>query len=271
MVLRMEIVRVIDAEGKIHFGCEVGNRVYRLEGDLYGEFKQTDELIQPVKRLAPIVPTAIFGIGQNYQKHAEEMGKPVPEYPVVFMKNPSSLLDPDGVIELPRALHSDRVDYECELAVVIGKDCKNVSVENALDYVLGYTCANDVSARDWQFDGGGGQWVKGKSFDTFCPLGPILVTADQIPDPQILPLRTIINGEMRQESFTGDMIFSVAELISFLSGSTTLRPGTVILTGTPEGVGAGSNPPRFLKQGDEVVVEITGIGMLHSSVADERI
>lgn len=181
----------------------------------------------------------------------------------------TSVLDPQGEIQLPRSLHSDQVDYECELAVVIGKRCKNVSVEDALDYVLGYTCANDVSARDWQKGHGGGQWVKGKSFDTFCPLGPILVTADRIPDPQILPIRTLLNGEVRQESYTGDMIFSVAQLISFLSGSTTLLPGTVILTGTPEGVGMAAKPPRFLKQGDELVVEITGIGMLHNTVVDE--
>jgi 2-keto-4-pentenoate hydratase/2-oxohepta-3-ene-1,7-dioic acid hydratase in catechol pathway len=166
-------------------------------------------------------------------------------------------------------LHSDQVDYECELAVVIGRECKNVPVEDALDYVLGYTCANDVSARDWQKFQGGGQWIKGKSFDTFCPLGPILLTADRIPNPQILPIRTILNGEIRQESYTGDMIFSVAELIAFLSGSTTLLPGTVILTGTPPGVGVAANPQRFLKPGDEVVIEITGIGRLKNSVLAE--
>lgn len=266
----MEIVRVLDAAGKTHYACEVGNRVFRLEGDIYGDFTQTEEELQPVRRLAPIVPTAIYGVGLNYRAHAVEMKVKLPEHPVIFMKSPSSVLDPESPIELPRALHSDQVDYECELAVVIGKRCKNVSIEDALSYVLGYTCANDVSARDWQKIYSGGQWVKGKSFDTFCPLGPILVTADRIPNPQILPIRTIVNGEMRQESFTGDMIFSVAELISFLSGSTTLMPGTVILTGTPEGVGVASVPPRFLKQGDEVVVEITGIGMLRNSVVDEQ-
>lgn len=265
----MEIVRVLDRKGEIQYGCEVGNRVYRLGGELYGEFWQTDELLDPVRRLAPVVPSMIYAIGLNYKAHAEETGAQLPEFPVVFTKSPSSVLDPEGTILLPRHLHSDQVDYECELAVVIGKPCKNVSPENALDYVLGYTCANDVSARDWQKKFGGGQWVKGKSFDTFCPLGPILVTADRIPNPQILPIRTILNGEVRQESFTGDMIFSVAEIISFLSGSTSLMPGTVILTGTPEGVGMAANPPRFLKQGDELVVEITGIGMLHSQVADE--
>jgi len=265
----MEIVRVENIDGAVCYGCEVGNQVFRLKGDLYGTFSCSDELLQPVRRLAPVVPTVIYGIGLNYREHAAEMGSPLPEYPVVFMKSITSLQNPSEPILLPRHLHSDQVDYECELAVVIGRDCKNVSVEHALEYVLGYTCANDVSARDWQKDHGGGQWVKGKSFDTFCPLGPILVTADCIPNPQILPIRTVLNGQIRQESFTGDMIFSVAEIIAFLSGSTTLRAGTVILTGTPPGVGVAANPPRFLKHGDEVVVEITGIGRIQNSVLAE--
>ncbi len=265
----MEIVRVENADGNIYYGSEVGNKVFRIEGDIYGEFVQTEERLNPIRRLAPVVPTAIYAIGLNYREHAAEMKAELPEYPVVFMKSPTSVLDPQRPILLPRHLHSDQVDYECELAVVIGKRCKNVSVEDALDYVLGYTCANDVSARDWQKFHGGGQWIKGKSFDTFCPLGPILVTADRIPNPQILPIRTILNGQIRQESFTGDMIFSVAEIIAFLSGSTTLEPGTVILTGTPPGVGTAATPPRYLKMGDEVVIEITGIGMLHNTVEAE--
>jgi len=134
---------------------------------------------------------------------------------------------------------------------------------------LGYTCANDVSARDWQKEHGGGQWVRGKTFDSFCPLGPVLVTADQIPNPQILPVRGILNSQVRQESWTGDMIFTVAEIVAFLSGSTTLMPGTVILTGTPPGVGMAAEPPRFLKTGDEVRIEITGIGVLHNPVVAE--
>ena len=266
----MEIVRVETVEGEICYGCEVGNQVFRLEGDLYGTFSQSDVLLQPVRRLAPVVPTAIYGIGLNYREHAAEVGAKLPEHPVVFMKSPTSVQHPNCPIILPRHLHSDQVDYECELAVVIGRDCKNVSVADALDYVLGYTCGNDVSARDWQKFQGGGQWVKAKSFDSFCPLGPILVTADRIPNPQILPIRTILNGQIRQESYTGDMIFSVAEIIAFLSGSTTLLAGTVILTGTPSGVGMASEPPRFLNPGDEVVVEITGIGSLKNSVKAEQ-
>ncbi len=265
----MNIVRVQNRDGSICHGVEKGSRVYRLEGDLFGRFEMSDEVLDPVKRLAPVEPPAIYAIGLNYRAHAREMKAELPEYPVVFMKSPTSVVDPYEPIVLPRYLHSDQVDYECELAVVIGKRCKNVTAAEALDYVLGYTCGNDVSARDWQKFHGGGQWIKGKSFDTFCPLGPILVTADQIPDPQILPVRTILNGTIMQESFTGDMIHSVAELIAFLSGSTTLLPGTVILTGTPPGVGAAADPPRFLKPGDEVVIEITGIGMLHNPVLAE--
>jgi 2-keto-4-pentenoate hydratase/2-oxohepta-3-ene-1,7-dioic acid hydratase in catechol pathway len=265
----MEIARVETRDGSIYYGCEVGNHVYSLEGDLYGAYTQGTTLLDPVRRLAPVEPTAIYAIGLNYREHAAEMNSALPEYPVVFMKSTTSVLDPESPIVLPRHLHSDQVDYECELAVVIGKTCKNVAVEDALSYVLGYTCANDVSARDWQKNHGGGQWIKGKSFDTFCPLGPILVTADRIPNPQILPIRTMLNGEIRQESFTGDMIFTVAELIAFLSGSTTLLPGTVILTGTPPGVGVASVPQRFLKPGDEVAIEISGIGMLRNPVVAE--
>ncbi|MGC6423350.1 MAG: fumarylacetoacetate hydrolase family protein [Lentimonas sp.] len=265
----MEIARIQEADGSIHYGSEVGNQVYRIEGDIYGEYHQTDQLLAPTKRLAPVVPTTIFGIGLNYCEHAAETGSALPEHPIVFMKNPAAICNPGDPIVLPRHLHSDQVDYEAELAVVIGKTCKNVSASDALDYVLGYTCANDVSARDWQKFHSGGQWVKGKSFDSFCPLGPNLVIAQRIPNPQILPIRGILNGDIRQESWTGDMIFSVAEIIAFLSGSTTLLPGTVILTGTPSGVGMASDPQRFLKQGDEFTVEITGIGCLRNSVIAE--
>ena len=265
----MNIVRVLNRDGRVCFGEERRRRVCRIEGDIFGAFSVTDEVLDPVKQLAPIIPSQIYAIGLNYREHADEMGSEVPEYPIVFSKSVTSLLDPDGAIELPRHLHSDQVDYEGELAVVIGRACKNVGASDALDYVLGYTCANDVSARDWQKFHGGGQWMKGKSFDTFCPLGPIMVTADDVPDPQILPLRTILNGQIVQESFTGSMIFSVAELIAFLSASTTLLPGAVILTGTPPGVGVAADPPRFLKPGDELVVEITGIGMLHNKVVAE--
>jgi 2-keto-4-pentenoate hydratase/2-oxohepta-3-ene-1,7-dioic acid hydratase in catechol pathway len=167
-------------------------------------------------------------------------------------------------------LKSDEVDYECELAVVIGRAGKNISRRNALDYVLGYTCCNDVSARDWQIKRGGGQWCRGKSFDTFSPLGPVLVTRDEIPHPNELKIRTVLNGQVMQDWNTNDMIFDVPTLIEFLSGSTTLLPGTVILTGTPHGVGMAQKPPRWLKPGDSVSIEIEKIGTLTNPVTEER-
>jgi 2-keto-4-pentenoate hydratase/2-oxohepta-3-ene-1,7-dioic acid hydratase in catechol pathway len=179
------------------------------------------------------------------------------------------LQNPGDPIEIPVTAASDEVDYECELAVVIGTPCKNVKAASALSYVLGYTCGNDVSARDWQLKWGGGQWCRGKTFDTFCPLGPCLVTADEIPDPQTLAIRTILNGETVQDWNTNDMIFSVAQIIEFLSASNTLPPGTVILTGTPHGVGMASKPPRWLKPGDTVTIDIEHIGQLTNLVVLE--
>jgi 2-keto-4-pentenoate hydratase/2-oxohepta-3-ene-1,7-dioic acid hydratase in catechol pathway len=154
------------------------------------------------------------------------------------------------------------------LAVVIGRAAKNVPVEQALDYVLGYTCSNDVSARRWQKHGGARQWVRGKSFDTFCPLGPVLVTADEIPDPQVLDVRCLLNGATMQDGNTSDMIFTVAELIAHLSRDTTLLPGSVILTGTPPGVGVARKPPVYLAAGDLVRIEIEGIGVLENPVRE---
>jgi 2-keto-4-pentenoate hydratase/2-oxohepta-3-ene-1,7-dioic acid hydratase in catechol pathway len=221
------------------------------------------------KLLAPLTPTQLIGIGLNYRKHAEEAGAKIPDYPVVFMKSLNALQHPEEPIVLPKTLPSDAVDYECELAVVIGKTCKNVSKTNALAYVLGYTCANDVSARDWQLQRGGSQWVRGKSFDTFCPLGPTLVTSDEITNPNTLIIKTVLNGSTVQDWNTGDMIFDVPTLIEFLSADTTLLPGTVILTGTPHGVGMGQKPPRYLQAGDEVSIEIQGIGTLRNKVVSQ--
>jgi 2-keto-4-pentenoate hydratase/2-oxohepta-3-ene-1,7-dioic acid hydratase in catechol pathway len=190
-------------------------------------------------------------------------------FPIFFFKGPGTLANPGEPILIPSHLKSDEVDYECELAVVIGKSCKNVSRAEALNFVLGYTCANDVSARDWQIKRGGSQWSRGKMFDTFCPLGPCLVTRDEIPNPNALKIRTLLNGQTAQDSNTSDMIFDVPALIEFLSGSTTLPAGTVILTGTPQGVGMAQKPPRWLKAGDTVRVEIEKIGSLENPVLNE--
>jgi 2-keto-4-pentenoate hydratase/2-oxohepta-3-ene-1,7-dioic acid hydratase in catechol pathway len=267
----MRLLRYQSAAGEIRYAHqpESGQPV-EVEGDLFTGFQATTRRAQIGKILAPLQPTAILCIGLNYRQHATETNSPFPKFPVLFMKSPGAVQNPDDPILLPRKLESTKVDYECELAVVIGKTAKNVPAEKALDFVLGYTCGNDVSARDWQKDFGGSQWCRGKTFDTFCPLGPVLVTADEIPNPNALGIRTILNGEVMQEGNTDDMIFSVPQLIAFLSGSTTLLPGTVILTGTPHGVGMARTPPVWLKEGDSVSVEIEKIGKLTNPVREER-
>jgi 2,4-diketo-3-deoxy-L-fuconate hydrolase len=192
-------------------------------------------------------------IGLNYGKHAAETGAQPPKEPIVFNKAITSLHGPDDDVKLPEG--SEQMDWEVELAVVIGQTARSVSKEKALSHVAGYCLANDVSERHWQIHRGG-QWVKGKSFDTFGPLGPYLVTADEIKDPQKLPVSLKVNGVVRQNSSTSDMIFSVAEIVAHLSLFMTLLPGDVIVTGTPEGVGLGMKPPQFLKRGD--VMELDG-------------
>jgi 2-keto-4-pentenoate hydratase/2-oxohepta-3-ene-1,7-dioic acid hydratase in catechol pathway len=263
----MKIIRFQNQAGEIHCGAQQADgAVLCIEGDVFGDHRVTERVAEVKKILAPIQPTAIFCIGLNYLRHAAEGGQVAPEHPVLFMKNPAAVQNPGDPILLPQKLKSNSVDYECELAVVIGKAAKNVSKANALDYVLGYTCANDVSARDWQKKGGGGQWCRGKTFDTFCPLGPVLVTTDEITKPNDLGIKTILNGETVQDWNTNDMIFDVPRLIEFLSADTTLLPGTVILTGTPHGVGMARTPQLFLKSGDRVTIEIEKIGSLSNPV-----
>jgi 2-keto-4-pentenoate hydratase/2-oxohepta-3-ene-1,7-dioic acid hydratase in catechol pathway len=267
----MKIIRYRDHQGHTHYGSEGPNdTVFRIDGDVLGGWSVTTDRADVAKRLAPVAATQILGIGLNYRRHAEETKAKLPEYPILFMKGLNAVQNPGDSIVIPRHLASEEVDYECELAVVIGRSAKNVSRDRALDYVLGYTCANDVSARDWQIRRGGSQWCRGKTFDTFAPLGPRLVTRDEIANPNALRIATIINGERLQESTTSDMIFDVPRLIEFLSGSTTLAPGTVILTGTPQGVGMARTPPRWLLPGDVVTVEIEGIGQLTNPVEYER-
>jgi 2,4-didehydro-3-deoxy-L-rhamnonate hydrolase len=203
---------------------------------------------------APIYGTRQFiAIGLNYRRHAAESGMPIPKHPIVLNKAITCIQGPNDDVVQPEG--SDTLDWEAELAVVIGVKAQRIRLENALSHVAGYCLANDVSERDWQVNRSG-QWVKGKSFDTFGPLGPWLVTADEIADPQQLPLTLAVNGAVRQKGDTSDMIFTVAEIVSHLSQFMTLLPGDVIATGTPEGVGAGMKPPEFLKRGD--VVELDG-------------
>lgn len=268
----MKIVRYEDNRGQVSYGKQLDNgSVVRIEGDIFGSYSVTNETVSVKELLVPIEVRDILCIGLNYRKHAAEGNLPCPENPILFMKNLGTLQNPEDPIVLPRKLRSDAVDYECELAVVIGKRCHNVSKQDALKYVLGYTCANDVSARDWQITWGGSQWCRGKTFATFCPLGPCLVTSDEIPNPNELGIKTILNGQVMQDWNTNDMIFDVATLIEFLSGSTVLLPGTVILTGTPHGVGSARKPPVYLKHGDRVTIEIEKIGALNNVVVDEDI
>jgi 2-keto-4-pentenoate hydratase/2-oxohepta-3-ene-1,7-dioic acid hydratase in catechol pathway len=268
----MKIIRYQDPRGEIHFASvQNDGSQLRIEGSPLGSWTQTQEPAQVSKLLSPIEPRDILCIGLNYRKHAAEGGQATPEFPVLFMKNSGALTNPGDPIVLPKKLQSQSVDYECELAVVIGKPCYNVPKSQALDYVLGYTCANDVSARDWQMKYGGSQWCRGKTFNTFCPLGPVLVTADEIPNPNALSIKTILNGQVMQDWNTNDMIFDVPTLIEFLSGSTRLAAGTVILTGTPHGVGGARKPPVYLKHGDTVTIEIEKIGALTNPVVDESI
>ncbi|MEX2540904.1 MAG: fumarylacetoacetate hydrolase family protein [Trueperaceae bacterium] len=265
----MKIIRGITEQGDIvQAELREDGRAFELQGDIFSDYRVTERTVNIRKLLAPVVPAQILGIGLNYRRHAAESGAPVPEFPVLFIKGPNTLQDPEEPILIPTHLQTSEVDYEAELAVVIGRDCKNVSRDEALDFVLGYTCANDVSARDWQLKRGGGQWSRGKYFDTFCPFGPSLVV-DEIDDPNSLGIRTILNDEVVQDWNTNDMIFDVPALIAFLSASTTLPAGTAILTGTPHGVGMAADPQRWLRSGDVVQIEIERIGVLTNPVLDE--
>ncbi len=215
------------------------------------------ELLAPVRR-----PGKIIAIGLNYLDHCLEQGLTPPERPTIFTKFTTSVNDPGGQIRWDPAL-TQKVDYEAELAVVIGKRARRVQASDAYDYVLGYTCLNDVTARDLQK--GDGQWVRGKSLDTFCPVGPMIVTTDELPDPHNLSIRTWVNGELRQNSNTKHLIHDVPNLVAFCSAAFTLEPGDIITTGTPGGVGFHRNPPTFLASGDHVVVEIERIGRLENT------
>jgi len=267
----MRIIRHLGPDGPSYAALQGDGTALEISGNLYGAFRVTDRAVRPGKILAPVSPVNILAIGLNYRRHAAEGGKGVPERPMLFLKSTSCLQNPGDPIELPRKLASHEVDFECELAVVIGRTCKNATRANALDFVLGYTAANDVSARDWQNRLNGGQFCQGKSFDTFCPLGPVLVTRDDIPDPNNLAIKTLLNGEAMQDWNTNDMVFDVPTLIEFLSASKTLLPGTVILTGTPHGVGFARKPPVFLKPGDTVTVELEKVGALTNPVVEERL
>jgi 2-keto-4-pentenoate hydratase/2-oxohepta-3-ene-1,7-dioic acid hydratase in catechol pathway len=263
----MKLIRYLDRSGKIQYAAQQdGGAHLRVEGDPFGKIRVTHESADIAKTLAPVVPVMIWCIGQNYRRHADEVGMSSGDYPVAFAKGANTLQDPGAPIAIPTGAGTAELDYEGELVVIIGRACKDVSREHALEYVAGYTCGNDVSARDWQLKKGGSQWCRGKSFDTFAPIGPCLVTPDSIADPSGLRIQTTVNGRVMQDGSTRAMVRDVPALIEFLSQSTTLLPGTAIFTGTPHGVGMAQNPPLWLKDGDEVSITIEKIGTLTNIV-----
>ena len=261
----MKIVKY-SKSGASSYGILKEEKIMTVSGSIYSDFRETGEshLLKDVKLLAPVDPPNIAAIGLNYRSHAIETKMDFPPAPVVFIKTTNTVIGPDDAIVLPK-MAPDEVDYEVELAIVIGKTAKNVTEEEALEYVLGYTCAQDVSARDCQIRTDV-QWARGKSFDTFCPIGPVIET-EMDPDNARISLK--LNGEVMQDSSTSDLIFSCRSLVSYMSRCMTLFPGTLILTGTPSGVGFTRKPPVFLKSGDRTEVEIENIGVLKNSVVSE--
>ena len=254
-------------EGKTGFGILEGDRIVVLDRNFMDEAAAaTGEILEErmVKLLAPVQAPNIICIGLNYKPHAAEADMKLPELPLIFLKTTTALAGPQDPILLPK-IAPDNVDYEGELAIVIKKTAKNVREEDALDYVFGYTIANDVSARDCQLKIDG-QWARGKSFDSFCPIGPAVTTGINADE---LSIQTRLNGRVMQDSNTRHLIFNISSLVSFCSRNMTLLPGTIILTGTPEGVGFSRVPPVWLRAGDRVEIEIEGIGMLANSVEAE--
>jgi 2-keto-4-pentenoate hydratase/2-oxohepta-3-ene-1,7-dioic acid hydratase in catechol pathway len=280
----MRLARVRTNDGRAQFALSVGDDgwvpvqslgvpdgrtgevITALRGVDISSLGGSSNSLEDVEFLNPIIPpTKLLAIGLNYLDYINETKSKQPENPILFAKFPNSLNDPYGRIVIDPRL-TEKGDYEVELAVVIGKTTKGISEDDALSCVFGYTVANDVSARDWQR--ADGQFDRSKSFDTFCPIGPWITTADQVPDPQGLPLRSWVNGELRQDSSTKEMLFSVAYLIYYLARGMTLEPGDVILTGTPPGVGVAMDPPHYLRPGDVVECEVEGLGRLkHETVA----
>ena len=261
----MKIAR-IQVGGRTAFAQAGDDGFDLIVGDIFGSWKVTNQKVprSEARLLAPVDPPQVIAIGLNYRGHAAESKMPVPSAPVIFIKTCNAVVGPGEPVLIP-AMAPNEVDYEAELVIVIGKKAKNVSKQDALKYVLGYTCGNDVSARDCQLRLDK-QWARGKCFDTFAPIGPWIVT-DLNGDK--LGIRLKLNGQVMQDSNTSDMVFSCAELVSYLSQCMTLLPGSIIMTGTPQGVGFTRKPPVWLKEGDTVSVEIDGIGALTNPVKKE--
>ena len=262
----MRIVRFREKSGAVKYGIIEGDQIIVAKGDPLQGLQSTRIRVAlgEVKLLAPIEPPNVLCIGQNYKEHIEECGDTFSKAPILFMKTTTSVIGPDEPVVIPKIAPVE-VDYEAELALVIGKTARNVPESRALDYVLGYTCAHDVSARDCQRNDG--QWVRGKTFDTFCPLGPWIETE---LNPASVRVQGRLNGQTMQNSSTSLLIFPIPFLISYLSRGMTLLPGTVLLTGTPPGVGAARKPPVFLKHGDVFEVDVEGIGVLKNPIIEEK-
>lgn len=260
-------VGVVEADEVVDFGPdEHGDHLIALLQERPTSAGRPRTALAEIPLLAPLInPPKVICIGLNYEDHRLEIGADRPEEPLVFSKFSSSIIGPNDAIRLPDAAPK-RVDYEAELAVLIGRSGRDISVTVAMSYVAGYTVANDVSARDWQVRKPGGQWLLGKTFDTFLPLGPVIVTADEIADPHNLPIRCTVSGDVLQQSNTSELIFKIPTLIAYISRVSSLQPGDLILTGTPGGVGMSRDPKRFLVDGDLVETEIDGIGKMANPV-----
>jgi len=261
----MKIAR-FETDGNAAYGILDGDTIDVIDGEPFDDINTTGEKVRlsQARLLAPVTPPNVIAIGLNYRRHAEESGMAIPDHPQMFIKATSAVIGPGDPILIPRMAPTE-VDYECELCIVIGKTAKHVSEAEALDYVLGYTCGNDVSARDCQLKLDA-VWARGKSFDTFCPIGPHIETE---LDPDNCDIASRVSGETMHDSNTSDMVFGCRKLVSWLSEVMTLAPGTVIMTGTPEGVGFARKPPVFLTDGDAVDIEVAGIGVLTNPVINE--
>ncbi|KAL2007116.1 hypothetical protein VTN00DRAFT_8554 [Thermoascus crustaceus] len=268
------LIRFLAKDGHVYYGDALlpsgvsdiakATRARVIQGDIFGQHRVTEQVAEVKMLLAPLARKDIRTVrclGLNYAQHAKEANMPIPKFPVLFYKPVTSITGPtDDIPVAPIAQDGEGLDYECELVVVIGKEARDVPESRALDYVLGYAVGNDVSHRDWQLKHGGGQWSLGKGFDGWAPFGPGIVSSSIIRDPNALKISTKLNGQTVQSSTTKDMIFGVAKTISFLSQGTTLLPGDVIFTGTPQGVGMGRKPQLWLKDGDKVEVSLEGVG-----------
>lgn len=264
-----KIIRFRDIEGEEHFGVfadgELESRAHLLKREA-GKTMVSEESVAIDLILPPVDPPQIFAVGLNYTDHAAEVKMEIPRFPIIFSKTVNTLTGHNSAVILPKVAREE-CDYEAELAVVIGRECKNVTADKAMDYVLGFTIAQDITARKWQGKKGGNQWTRGKSFDTFLPLGPFLVPKAEVKDPHSLRIRTWLNDECVQDSNTSMMVRKIPELIAFISEATTILPGAVILTGTPSGVGYVKD--RYLKRGDVIRTEIEGLGVLRNVCVDE--